>query len=234
MGKNDRLILIVIRDDSRIRQFEFRFIWLQIMLYSLALLLLATVSITALLYSQWKGHMEVVSNYAAIQEKISEEQMKMEEMKQKVEMHAQAVHEHNDLPIINTHRPPAIQDASADLNRLFYQKDLNKVSVANMQLQFQNKYMRLRFELHNLTDNLLAGEIFVYVIARNAAIFQVQSKDDEMSFAIRNFRAVNFLLEPPSGLTPEEVFGLRLAISSTNGHQLFTQVYIMSELLGNG
>ncbi len=107
------------------------------------------------------------------------------------------------------------------------------VSVRNLLVQPQGKDIRLRFKLHNLTDNVIAGRISVYVIARNASTFQVGESDDELSFAIREFRVVNSLMELPSGLNLEEALDCGWSYTHDSDQKLFAQMYIMSDIIGN-
>ncbi len=231
MGKDDKLILIFMRDDGRIRQYEFRHIWLHLAVCSLTLLVLSTVSITASAYFQWSKHMEIARDFTLLQEQIFEKQLHMEKMQQMAESHVLEMYDEKPMSDKVNHQPIDRNGTSVNLSRLFAHKDLNIVSVRDLQAQPRGRELQLRFELHNFTDNPITGKISVYLIDRTASTFQLQGKDDELIFSIRNFRKIYSLMELPSGLNLEEAFGLRLTISSKNNQELFTQVYIVSDIL---
>jgi hypothetical protein len=232
LGKDDKLTLLLMRDVGHVRQYQFRRMWFNLFLYAQAGLFLAAASGLYGCFFHWSRHMELINIHAALREQASEQQMHIARLQHVLEILTTGEHELKIL--FSTHYSTHSSGPGSreiDLSTLFAHVDLQVVSVSNLQVRTVGDKLRLSFELHNHAGGSISGMTSVYLVRRNASVFQAQADKDELSFAIERNREVNSMLELPSGIALDDIFALRLVISNTEHEDMFIQTYILSDIM---
>jgi hypothetical protein len=232
LDKDNKLSLILMRDDGRVRQYQFRTVWFRLFLYAQALLLVGALLGASGGFFHWSRHMEAVNTHADLQKQISDLRVHMERLRHAQEILTGGEHEHaSHFSTLYTARSAGSRGQPIDLYNIFKHKDLQLVSLSNVQLQSHDEKLRLRFELHNLEDKAVSVMTSVYFVGRDASVVLAQGEKNEWSFTIQRYHKLNSLLDLPSGLALEDVFALLLVISNTEHEDMFIQTYILSDIM---
>lgn len=232
MGKDDKLNLIIMRDDSRVRRYRVRVSWFKLFLYAQVILLTAAVLGAYGGFSYWIKNMALAQANAGLEEKLLEAQIQLERL-QNVEKILQS-NDSDEIQGLFSTVSRGMQDTAPqplDLQDIFVAKDLQMAGVNNLQVRKAGEGLRLSFELNNLADGTLTGETSVFFIARDASILQARGEENELSFEIQRFRRVSSMLHFPPGLAMEDVFAMRLVIENSEGESLFIQTYPLANIL---
>ncbi len=234
MSKDDKLNLIIMRDDSRVRRYRVRVSWFRFFLYAQIVLILAAGLGAYGGFTYWIKKLELIQANAALRENISEMQIHLERL-QNIEkiLKTNDPEEIQALFRLGTREKHALAQQTVDLQEVFVAKDLQMIRVSNLQLRRAGDGLRLNFELNNLVKGTLAGTTSVYYVARDATVIQAQGEENELSFEIQRFRRVNSMLQMPSGIILEDIFALRLVIANNEGKSIFIQTYPLVNILAS-
>lgn len=232
MSKDDKLNLIIMRDDSRVRRYRVRVSWFRFFLYAQIVLILAAGLGAYGGFTYWIKKLELIQANAALRENISEMQIHLERL-QNIEkiLKTNDPEEIQALFRLGTREKHALAQQTVDLQEVFVAKDLQMIRVSNLQLRRAGDGLRLNFELNNLVKGTLAGTTSVYYVVRDATVIQAQGEENELSFEIQRFRKVNSMLQLPSGIILEDIFALRLVIANNEGKSIFIQTYPLVNIL---
>ncbi len=232
MGKDDKLNLIIMRDDSRVRRYRVRVSWFRFFLYAQLVMLLAAGLGTYGGITFWLNNMELAQANIGLQEDISEMQMQLERLQ-----NIEAILQTNDPEEIHTLFSTVSQDKqtpptpSIDLKEIFIAKDLELAAVSNLQVRKADENLRLSFELNNLADKTLVGKTLIFLVARDASVTQAEGEENELSFEIQRFRRVNSLLYLPPDIDVDDIFAIRVTITDSEGESIFIQTYPFANVL---
>jgi len=234
LSKDDKLNLIIMRDDSRVRRYRVRVSWFRFFLYAQIVLILAAGLGAYGGFTYWIKKLELIQANAALRENISEMQIHLERL-QNIEkiLKTNDPEEIQALFRLGTREKHALAQQTVDLQEVFVAKDLQMIRVSNLQLRRAGDGLRLNFELNNLVKGTLAGTTSVYYVARDATVIQAQGEENELSFEIQRFRRVNSMLQMPSGIILEDIFALRLVIANNEGKSIFIQTYPLVNILAS-
>lgn len=234
MSKDDKLNLIIMRDDSRVRRYRVRVSWFRFFLYAQIVLILAAGLGAYGGFTYWIKKLELIQANAALRENISKMQIHLERLQNIEEiLKTNDPEEIQALFRLGTREKHALTQQTVDLQKVFVAKDLQMIGVSNLQLQRAGDGLRLNFELNNLVKGTLAGTTSVYYVARDATVIQAQGEENELSFEIQRFRKVNSMLQMPSGIILEDIFALRLVIANNEGKSIFIQTYPLVNILAS-
>lgn len=232
MSKDEKLNLIVMRDDSRVRRYRVRVSWFRFFLYAQIVLLLAAGLGAYGGFIYWVKKIELSQSNAALQEEVSELQMQLERLQNIEEI--LKINDPEEIQalfssVTREKHGPAQQPV--DLREIFVAKDMRMAGVSNLQIRRAGDGLRLSFELNNLTDKIISGTTSVYFITKDATVIQAQGKDNKLNFEIQRFRRVNSMLHLPSDLSLDEIFALRMAIANSEGESIFIQTYLLANII---
>ncbi|GAB6060281.1 hypothetical protein [Desulfonatronum parangueonense] len=231
MNKDDKLSLLIMRDDSPVRRYRFRTAWFRLFLYIQVFLLLAAFGGAYAGITFWGQHLELVNENKALQDNIADKAIRLERLE-------------NIQEILNTSDPGEIQALFSavskerqvnapvvNLQEVFHSRDLQMAGVSNLQLSQAGDDLRIQFELNNLSDDTLSGSIRIYFVTQQANVIEAKGDENELSFEIQRFRRVNSLLELPSGMELESIFALRVIIGNEKDDVFFIQTYPVHSIL---
>lgn len=234
MGKDDKLSLILMRDDAPVRQYQFRTMWGKLFLY------VQIVPVVAALLGLSGGLLfrnmlqEEADSHLALLQQTYEQHGHYERIRHVQEILDNADHDFHDLFTDFSHSPvplPSIGNPPVDLIRLFAHVDSRLLSVENMQAQIIAEKLRLRFEIHNLSDAPFTGMMSVDLVGQDASVVQTHGEEDELRFAIERFHEVNVLLGLPIGTSLKDCFALRLTLSDSDKENVFIQTMLISDVI---
>lgn len=103
--------------------------------------------------------------------------------------------------------------------------DLQIATLDAMQLRLQPGNKRADFEVRNLTNDLISGQINVSFISRGGGTFPALGQEDIPQFRIRNFRPVSTRLHLPPELRHEELAGIQFVITDSENRDVFVKTY---------
>jgi hypothetical protein len=231
LSKDDKLSVLIMRDDSQVRRYRLRVGWFKLFFYVQIVLLIAAVGGSYAGIKFWGQHLELANENKAKQEELAAMSIQLERLQ-------------NIEEILKTNDPAEIKSLfnavtkereplqpSIDLNDLFVSKDLQVAAVANLQLKQNADDLRISFELNNMSDEVLSGRTRIYAITNDARVVEVQGEEAELSFEIQRFRRVNSRLQFPEKITLDSVFAIRLVITDNENQELFLQTYPLSNIL---
>lgn len=233
MSKDDKLNLIIMRDDSQVRRYRVRVAWFKFLLYVQLVLVAAAGAGTYAGVTYWIKHMDLAQTNSRLEETLAEKHIQLERL-QNIEKIMQSNNTEEIQGIFNSvsrGKQDVAQQPPLDLGDIFMAKDLQVAGVNNLQIRKVDGGLRLSFELNNLTDEILTGKTSVFFIARDASVRQAEGDETELSFEIQRFRRVNSLLKLPQNLDLEDVFAMRLVIENSEGESLFVQTYPLVNIL---
>ncbi|TVQ99978.1 MAG: hypothetical protein EA399_05855 [Desulfovibrionales bacterium] len=230
MGKEDKINLIFMRDDSRVRRFRLRVFWIWLFLGALVVLTVVALGGAATAVYTWDNHIELVNENAKLRDRLAQQSIELERLK-------------NVQEILKTNDPVEMHDLFSTVTRerarlpqvinlqdLFVTHDLEMAGVNNLQLQKVEESLRISFELNNLSDDTLTGSIQVYFITQEASVIEAQGDKNELSFEIQRFRRVNSPLNLPTGMDLEMIFAIRLVIQDSDSERIFVQTYPVANI----
>jgi len=232
LGTDDKLNLIIMRDDSRVRRYRIRISWFRFFLYAQLVLLLAAGLGAYGGVTFWFKNLELEQTNSNLQDNIYEMQIQLERLQ-----NIKEILKTNDPEEIHALFSSVSRDKQAlpaqkiDLQKVFVAKDLQMAGVSNLQLREIDEKLRLSFELNNLTDTTLVGKTSVYFITRDAGVIQAEGEENELSFEIQRFRRVNSILHLPPNVAKDDIFALRLAIINSEGESIYIQTYPFVNIL---
>ena len=231
MGKDDKLSLIIMRDDTRVRRYRLRVAWFRFFLYLQIVLILGAVggSYAGIVY--WGQHLELVNANKDLRAQLSDQSIQLERLQ-----NIQEILKTNDPEEIHSLFSTVTKERQSlpqvvNLQKIFVAKDLQVAGVTNLQLKKAGEDLRINFELNNLAEGTLSGEVKVYFITQEASVLEAQGEESELAFTIQRFRRVNSLLKVPSGLGLDTIFAIRVVIFGNDDEEVFTQTYPVANIL---
>ncbi len=228
---DDKLNLIIMRDDTRVRRYRLRVVWFKFFLYLQIALVLAAVggSYAGVVY--WGQHLELVNTNKNLRNQLSDQSIQLERLQniQEILKTSDPEEIHSLFSTVTRERQSLPQ--VINLQDIFVAQDLQIAGVANLQLRQAAEDLRITFELNNLVEGTLSGEIKVYFITQEASVLEAQGDENELTFEIQRFRRVNSLLKVPTGLDLDTIFAIRVAIFSNDDEEVFTQTYPIANIL---
>lgn len=234
MGNDGKLFLILMRDDETVRKYQFRSKWFKLFLYVQALpLIAALLGLSGGLFLRHR-HFEEANTHVALLKQAHDLHWHFERIQYVKEILTNAEHEFHGLFSTLSHSPapsPNPGGQPVNLGRLFANVDSGLLSIRNMRVQNLGDKLRLRFEVHNLSDNLFTGTMTVYLVGTDASVVLAQGDEGELRFAIQDFHEVNALIGLPFGTSLEACLALRLIITDTDKEDALRQTIILSNIM---
>ncbi|WP_045222529.1 hypothetical protein [Desulfonatronum thioautotrophicum] len=231
MGKDDKINLILMRDDSRVRRFRLRVFWIWMFLCALVVLTVVALGGAATAIYTWGNHLEMANENAELRDRLAQQSFELERLKnvQEILKTNDPVEMHDLFNTVTRERASLPQ--VVNLQDLFVTHDLEMAGVNNLQLQKAEESLRISFELNNLSDDTLSGSIRVYFITQEASVIEAQGDENELSFEIQRFRRVNSPLRVPTGMDLEVIFAIRIVIQDNDAEKIFIQTYPVANIL---
>lgn len=230
MGKDDKLNLIIMRDDSRVRRYRVRIAWFKAFFYIQTILIVAAVAGGYFGIRYWGQHLELELVNKTLREQISDQSFQLERLK-----NIQNILDTSDEEIQSLFSTVAQERKDLprfiNLQDIFSAKDLRKAGVANLQLTKAGDELKVDFKLNNLSEGTLSGSINIYFITQEASVLEALDQDNELRFEIQRFRRVSSLLIIPPGMVFDSIFAIRLVILDNNEEELFIQTYPIATVL---
>jgi len=129
---------------------------------------------------------------------------------------------------------PQAPRESIDLVALLPNIDKKKVSIDDFALTTVDKNrLNLRFMLTNFASEqtLVAGKIQISLLTKKGEVIPLDIRDDSLLFQIPRFKAIETRLPVPDPLTIDDLFAVRMEISSDKDGAYFHKAYLLSQFL---
>ena len=230
MSRDEKLNLIFMRDDSRVRRYRLRVVWIKGFLFIQILLVAAALCGTSAGIYYWQQYDALAIANDELREQLSEQAAHGERLR-------------NIQEILKTSEPQEIQalfntvtkqrqslPQAINLQDIFVAKDLERAGVTNIQLQETEDNLRITFDLNNLAEETLSGTIRVFFITQQATVIEAQGGKSELRLEIQGFKRVDSRLRLPDGLELEMIFAIRLVIQDQDAQEVFIQTYPVANI----
>lgn len=102
---------------------------------------------------------------------------------------------------------------------------LQMVEIDNMRLIRGPGSLRADFEIRNLTNNLISGQIAISFISKSDDTFPALRHEEIPRFSIRNYRPVTTPLNFPPGLNLEDLTRIQFVVTAPDGTYLLVRTY---------
>lgn len=109
--------------------------------------------------------------------------------------------------------------------------DLGKAALGNVQISNADGGYQADFEISNLTDDVISGQISIFFITRNAETFPALREEDAPNFRIRNFRVVSATLQLPPGVAKEDLAAIQFVVTEAGGEDILIKAYPLQRLI---
>ncbi|WP_432738178.1 hypothetical protein [Maridesulfovibrio sp. FT414] len=227
--------VLFMRDDDTVKRYRLSPFWLRMLFWFVVLLAACAGSGAWAGYTFWTQNVHLKQEKMDLQKRLSDASVQLERLE-------------NVNKILDSYDPNDIQSMLAavpveekkveagepgvDLKKLLAFKNLMRAGVENVKLRKTGRSMTLSFDLNNLqTSTALSGEAFVELIENSGRGLAIKSNPEDMEFHIQRFKVVRTRFSLPAGLEPEELYGIRLFISTKQDELIFSEVYPLSRIL---
>ncbi|WP_320006284.1 hypothetical protein [Maridesulfovibrio sp.] len=231
---NTKYNVLFMRDDDTVKRYRLSPFWVNVLVW-LILLLAACAGI-----GSWAGYIFWTENGDLKQEKI-------ELQKALNDASVQLERLENVNKILDSYDPNELQSLLAavpmeekkvesaqvmDLRKLLFYKNLMRAGVENVKLRKSGSSLALSFDLNNLqTSSALSGLAKVQLIENDGQSVEIKANQNDMSFHIQRFKVVRTRFGFPSGAELDDIYGIRLMITTNKGELIFSEVYPLSRVL---
>ena len=132
--------------------------------------------------------------------------------------------EQNAEPIVGRE---AVQ-GDADIPPIRPDMSLRKAELMNMRLTLRPENLRAEFEVHNLTEELLSGQISISFISKDNRSFPALGQEETPQYRIRNFRLISTPLHLPPDLDLTDVTQVQFVATDSAGTEVLVKTYPVS------
>ena len=231
-----KLTLLLISDDSNVRRFHVRPLWLRLALYLPLLLMAAILIIAYAAFTFRSDYLDMQNAYRAMEGKYLEAKGHLNRLRT-LEKFLNSVDQPEEPEAKGkTFTAPTKQLSAApqiDLEKLFGNVDMHIVKITNVGAEPLKNALRLHLSINNLrsAEEPVSGEVKVTLISRQGRAYPIRMRSGDVSFQIRRFKGIAALLPLPSGLTRSDIFGIKLTAVSDDEGILVSRTYPLSSIL---
>ena len=223
--------VILMRDDASTKKFRIRPLWIKLFLALFIITGIAAVSAGYFAVIFYQENKKVRADLAVAAKDLEQTAEQLEKKKNIQQIFE--TYESEDL-----HSFLAVNDArrnhapAVDLREVFEYEDRGIVGVNNVQAGFNRDRMRVCLDVNSMVDGeTISGRIFLHLVSRDGHQVDLELDHDELDYAISRFKSVDVTFELPGGLSPEDIFALRVKARDDDGRLLYSETYPLSRIL---
>ncbi len=232
---NTKYNVLFMRDDDTVKRYRLSPFWLRMLFWFVVLLAVFAGTGAWAGYTFWTQNVQLKQEKIELQKNLTDASVQLERLENVNKILDS--YDPNDLqsllasvPVeekkVGTEKPPV------DLKELLFYKNLMRAGVENVKLRKSGRSLALSFDLNNLQpSSALSGLAKVQLIENNGKEISVTSSRDDMSFHIQRFKVVRTRFGLPSSLDLEDLYGMRLMITTNQDELIFSEVYPLSRVL---
>lgn len=230
--------ILLMRDDSKVKRFRLSPVWLKLFIYFIVFCVLAAGVGIYGGYTFWRENMVLTQERKAQERSLREMQVELERL-QNVEQ----ILESNDPEELQSlfgnisvaqQQPEQPEPPTLDLAKIFDYMDKRQVIVENFSASLVNngRSLRISFELNNADSaKPLSGLADVDLVTRTGKTIKIKPDRNDMTFLIQRFKKVVTSIALPAGTALDDLFGLRLNITTPEGDLIYSDIYRLSRVL---
>lgn len=232
-NKANKYNVILMRDDTSVKNFRLSPFWIKFLLLFFVFLL---VTSGAGLYYSYIFFMEkkvIAQLYEDRMETFEEMQRELKRLRN-VEQTFESYNEEELRSFLSAQRREEIDlpDNEVELDDIFSPVDQNIVGVANVQASLTQDKMRVQLEVNNMEgEGTVSGRIYLFLIQNDGTMIELDLEDDDLYYSIARFKRVDTTFDLPGGVDQESLFALRVSARDDNQELIYSQTYPLSKIL---
>ncbi|WP_319764291.1 hypothetical protein [Maridesulfovibrio sp.] len=231
---NTKYNVLFMRDDDSVKRYRLSPFWLRVLLWIVILLAICAGAGAWAGYTFWTENMHLKQDKIELQKNLSDASVQLERLE-------------NVNKILDSYDPNELQSLLAavpveekkvestpavNLDKLLFYKNLMRAGVENVKLRKSGGRLALSFDLNNLqTASALSGLAKIALIKNDGKSVEIKANHNDMSFHIQRFKVVRTRFSVPSGSELDDLYGVRLMITTNKGELIFSEVYPLSRFL---
>ncbi|NDV28857.1 hypothetical protein [Desulfovibrio sp. JC010] len=231
---NTKYNVLFMRDDDTVKRYRLSPFWLKVLAWIVFLLALCAGAGAWAGYTFWTENGQLKQEKIELQKSLNDASVQLERLE-------------NVNKILDSYDPNELQSLLAavpveekkvesapvvDLNKLLFYKNMMRAGVENVKLRKSGGSLALSFDLNNLqTSSALSGLAKVELIENNGKGVAIKANRNDLSFHIQRFKVVRTRFSLPSGSDVDDLYGVRLMITTNKGELIFSEVYPLSRVL---
>ena len=133
-------------------------------------------------------------------------------------------------------KKPKSASTPLNLNQILKTIDLKVISIKNVYLKKHKNKFLFHLELNNLLNAVkikkekkIKGRIYLSLVLVNAQEKNLNLTDEQLSFEISNFKAIDLPLKFP--LPTSQIYALKITIKEQNEKIIFMRAYPLADIL---
>ena len=231
--KSSKYNVILMRDDTSVKNFRLSPAWIKFLL--LFFLVLLVTSVSGLYYSVVlkQEKIEIARLYEIKKESLDQVQRELGRL-QNIEKMFKSYNEQEIRSLIRAQEQeePAHAGPVVDLVDIFNPVDMHIVGISNVQARFINSAMRVQLEVNNMEgEGTVSGRVFLFLIKVDGVTVDLDLEDRELYYSIARFKKIDTTFDLPDGLTQDDIFALRIKAEDDEGEVLFSTTYPISNII---
>ncbi|MFO7728196.1 MAG: hypothetical protein R6X11_07690 [Desulfonatronovibrio sp.] len=232
-SKAKKYNVILMRDDTSVKNFRLRPFWIKFLLLFFVFLLVT--SGTGLYYSYvfYKEKKKISQLYEDRMEAFEETQRELKRLRN-VERTFKSYNEEELRSFLSTQRleEDDSPDSEVELDDIFAPVDQNIVGVANVQASIAGDKMRVQLEVNNMEgEGTISGRIYLFLIQNDGTLIELDLEDSDLYYSIARFKRVDTTFALPDGVDQESLFALRVTARDDEQELIFSQTYPLNKIL---
>lgn len=232
--KKSRYDLLLISEHAPVRRIRLHSFWVRLLLLLLLAMAAGIAGAGYVAVQSLNAVQALKERNADLQQRLDQSTVRLERLKN-VEKMLDSYDPGVVGPLVKQPAAPLVQAGqeapSIDLNAIFQDLDLARISIKNMQAAMEERHVALSFEINNLEENETAkGEFSYAVITRDGRVVEAVNQGGE-GFQIRYFKRIKTKLILPEGIESGQLFGVQLTVNDTTGATLFRETYPLTRIL---
>lgn len=234
MGSTKYNVLFM-RDDDTVKRYRLSPFWLRMLFWFVILLAMCAGTGAWAGYTFWNQNTQLKQEKVELQKKLTDASVQLERLENVNKILDS--YDPNDLQALLASVPVEEKKAGSEkppvnLKNLLFYKNLMRAGVENVKMRESGRSLALSFDLNNLqTSSALSGLAKVALIANSGKELDVTNSRDDMSFHIQRFKVVRTRFRIPSGFDIDDIYGMRLMITTNQDELIFSEVYPLSRVL---
>ncbi len=235
--KSNKFNVILMRDDTSVKNFRLSTFWIKLLLLIFVLLIIASGTGIYLSYVFYEEKSEMALLYERKAESLNEAERELKRL-QNVEKMFESYNEDQLRSLLIVQRQEEHREehqdstTAVDLGDILEPLDKNIVSVSNVQARFVQGRMRVQLEVNNLAGNeTVSGRIHIFLIRNDGTTIDLNLEDRELYYAIARFKKIDTTFSLPEEVDQESIFALRIKARDEEGSTVYSDVFLISSIL---
>jgi hypothetical protein len=227
------------RDDTRVKRFRMRPLWLKMFVYMQILLVAYAILTTFLVIRLLQANTRLAKTNAETESLLADATNQLQRLERVRGILANSDREEFQPLIDASEKSVAKAPQESDpaerknisLSKLFQPVDLKEASVEDFQAQLQGRDLHLSFNLNNLLpgEESISGRAEIQLVTDDGSVVNLPTDANDMSYLIQRYKQVRTRAQLPAGVPPQGIFGLRLILESSNGEEILRELHPLAE-----